>query len=377
MIIFWLSLFLTFFMDINTTTEEAFIRNPEKPTLAFKGNPKEYLAIFYTNLFLNIVTLGFYYPWSKIKSYKFFFNNTQLNGTGFQFHGTGNELFKGFLIFAGFILFLLGLYFGSIFLATYFQIYWLIAVAVLIYLLAFVFVFPFALHRRMKYLTGRTTWRGVQWGFGGNANSLYIRFFIDLILCVLTLGIYIFWFRANNIKYRIENLKLGNISFKFKGEGGDLFFLFLIVLFNLASVFVVILLPILVLISSLKLEPPFQLYSGLYYVIFLIFSPLLSLKYMLEFYFNNTKVYQEDKVVSMYVKFPVLTLIKKLSKTFLLTLVTCGIYAPVFAVDLYKFFLEGVNIKGELYLDEVMQTQQEYKENAGETISDFLDIDFI
>lgn len=98
---------------------------------------------------------------------------------------------------------------------------------------------------------------------------------------------------------------------------------------------------------------------------------------MLEFYFNNTKVYQEDKVVSMYVKFPVLTLIKKLSKTFLLTLVTCGIYAPVFAVDLYKFFLEGVNIKGELYLDEVMQTQQEYKENAGETISDFLDIDFI
>lgn len=352
-------------------------RNLEKPILAFVGDPIEYLGIFYTNLFLNILTLGFYYPWSKVKSYKYFFNNTQLNGTGFQFHGTGKELLKGFLIFAGFILFLIGLYAGAIYLAVKEQVFWVIGIAVIVYLLAFASIFPFAMHRRMKYLSGRTTWRGVQWGFNGNLKKLFKRYFLDILAIVFTFGIYIFWFKKNNIQYRIDNLKLGNIWFKFKGEGGELFFVYLVIGFNLMAVFGIILLPISLILSIIDIPRPELLFNVLNYIIAIVFSPLITLKYMLEYYFNNTRIHQDDKMVSMYVKFPILSIVQKLSKTFLLTIVTFGIYAPVFGVEMYKYFLEGVKMKGELYMSDVQQTQEEYNENTGETLGDFLDLDII
>jgi uncharacterized membrane protein YjgN (DUF898 family) len=63
----------------------------------FKGEGGEYFGIWIVNMLLTAITLGFYYPWAKTKERQFIHSNTYLANSPFAYHGTGKELFIGFL----------------------------------------------------------------------------------------------------------------------------------------------------------------------------------------------------------------------------------------------------------------------------------------
>ena len=65
--------------------------------LDFHGDGSTYFGILIINWLLTAVTFGFYYPWAKAKKLQYLYNETTLNNSSFQFHGTGKEMFKGFL----------------------------------------------------------------------------------------------------------------------------------------------------------------------------------------------------------------------------------------------------------------------------------------
>ena len=69
----------------------------KKHKLDYHGNGKDYFGIIIINWLLTIVTLGFYYPWAKAKQLNFLYGSTSLNNDRFQFHGTGKEMFIGFI----------------------------------------------------------------------------------------------------------------------------------------------------------------------------------------------------------------------------------------------------------------------------------------
>src|SRR5690349_7878919 len=91
-------------MELITDTNEIIPEKPSKPnTLSFKGEGGELLGIMLFNWILTSFTLGLYYPWARVNKLKFLYGKTHLNNIPFIFHGTGKELFKGFLKFFGFI----------------------------------------------------------------------------------------------------------------------------------------------------------------------------------------------------------------------------------------------------------------------------------
>ena len=63
--------------------------------LKFEGKGSELFGIFIDNFFLNLLTLGIYYPWAKAKQLRYYYSSTSINNCDFQFSGTGKEMFFG------------------------------------------------------------------------------------------------------------------------------------------------------------------------------------------------------------------------------------------------------------------------------------------
>ena len=63
--------------------------------LKFEGKGSELFGIFIDNFFLNLLTLGIYYPWAKAKQLRYYYRSTIINNSDFQFSGTGKEMFFG------------------------------------------------------------------------------------------------------------------------------------------------------------------------------------------------------------------------------------------------------------------------------------------
>ena len=81
-------------------------RNLERFT--FRGDAREYFGIWVVNLFLTIVTLGIYSAWAKVRKKRYFYGNTWVAGSNFEYHGNPVAILKGralaFVAFVGYTL---------------------------------------------------------------------------------------------------------------------------------------------------------------------------------------------------------------------------------------------------------------------------------
>ena len=67
-------------------------------TITFIGSASDYFGIWIVNVILSMGTIGIYSAWAKVKRETFFKNNTLIGETGFGYHATGSQIFKGRLI---------------------------------------------------------------------------------------------------------------------------------------------------------------------------------------------------------------------------------------------------------------------------------------
>ncbi|AUI86537.1 hypothetical protein BS333_09165 [Vibrio azureus] len=64
----------------------------------FKGQSGEFFGIWIVNILLSIITLGLYSPWAKVRTMRYFYGNTFLNGDNFEYHATPYQILKGRLL---------------------------------------------------------------------------------------------------------------------------------------------------------------------------------------------------------------------------------------------------------------------------------------
>ena len=65
--------------------------------LAYAGQGLDYFALQLVNWALTLVTLGIYHPWARARELRYTIGSVVADGDAFTFHGTGRELFWGFL----------------------------------------------------------------------------------------------------------------------------------------------------------------------------------------------------------------------------------------------------------------------------------------
>ena len=203
--------------------------------LYFSGSGATLFGIHVVNVLLTLLTLGVYYFWGKIRVRRYLMNQTELLGDRFAFHGTGQELLRGWLKAAlvfGIPLLLLGTL--PPFLDAGPGVQSLAALA--LYGLVQVFI-PVAMVGARRYRLSRTSWRGIRFSFRGPAVEFLRIFIVGSLLSLLTLGLYYPFFEAQRYRFMTVNAYFGSRRFGFDGRGQELLKLY--ALAGLAGILVV------------------------------------------------------------------------------------------------------------------------------------------
>ena len=178
-------------------------------------------GIFYKNLILTILTLGIYRFWAKTRERRFIWANTHIDGEGFEYTGTGKELFLGFLKA---VVVLVPLFAALEVIDIFVLDESMIGTAILgavrvVLILGLVYAGTFAAR---KYRMSRTTWRGIRLHQAGSIWTYAGTALLGMLLVVLTLGLYLPFLQVRLMRYELGNLRFGSAPFRFTGEGKDL-----------------------------------------------------------------------------------------------------------------------------------------------------------
>lgn len=170
-------------------------------------------------MLLTLVTLGLYRFWFKSNLRRYYWANTRLLDDGFEYTGTGRELFIGFLIalavivplnIASIIITLaMGESAGQFFGALTF----LVIVPALVQI---------AVYRARRYRLSRTRYRGIRFAQAGTGTAYLLHSIKWLILTAVTLGICLPMMRTALYRYRTENTFFGTVQAQFEGTAKPL-----------------------------------------------------------------------------------------------------------------------------------------------------------
>jgi len=307
----------------------------KKYHLEFFGKGFEYFTIIIVNWLLIIVTLGIYYPWARAKQLRYVFGQTALNNERFNFSGTGKEMFRGFikLIFIYIVFFI-----GYILLMYVSPI-----LSILFLYLSFFAIIPFAIHGSFRYRMSRTSYRGIRFGYRGDRNELLKKFFKWVFFTIITLGIYSAWLQMNLRRYTHQNIRYGDIEFSNNANGGDWFFL------NLKGYFLSI----------------FTL--GIYS--FWWQSEIFA------YYIDNMRMIKGEQSIKFKSTATGGGFFGLLFVNLLIIVFTLGIGKAWADMRTQKFKCDNIKMEGDINIDDIHQTEEEYTNAFGEDAMDFFEID--
>ncbi|NEM98639.1 YjgN family protein [Pontibacter burrus] len=318
--------------------------NISEPTLAFKGKGSELFSIQIVNIALMLVTLGLYYPWAKAKNLHYIYRKTELAGSPFTFHGTGKEMFIGFIKGIGILAVLYGVLLYGIFNMTPedMGIYF---ICLAIFMVGLSLLVPMALHGMMRYRTSRTSWRGIHMGYRGKLGSMYKVFYLNMFLTMITFGIYGAWFTTNLRKEIIGNMRFGNARFSYTGDGGDLLIL------HIKGYFLTI------------------VTLGIY--------SFWWAKDLINFYINNILIEQDGKYSRLDSSLTGWQNLKLTLGNLLIMVFTLGLGYSWVVTRTMHTIIHNCVILGEFNPDMLAQTEEEYKNATFEDMADMLDIGLV
>lgn len=306
--------------------------------LSFHGQGKAYFGIIIVNWLLTIITLGIYYPWAKARNLQFLYGSTALDNDRFTFHGTGKEMFVGFI--KAIVIF--GVIYGILLLSIYLE---MPVLGVIIFYFAFLAVLPIAIHGSYRYRFSRTSWRGIRFGYRGDRTELFVSFFKWIFFTIITLGIYGCWMEMKLRTYILSNVRAGNIEFKYKGVGSDYFVL------NLKGY----------LLSIVTLG----IYSFWWY------------KDLFAYYVDNLSMHKDGKEINLKSVATAGDMFKLIMVNLLLIVFTLGLGYAWAVTRSMNFITSKIKLVGDMDLNTIQQTEDDYNDATGDDMTGFLDINFI
>jgi uncharacterized membrane protein YjgN (DUF898 family) len=310
----------------------------KKNALVFKGTGSSLFGLTIVNTILTVITLGLYYPWAKVKYLKYYYQNLYMSGSHFSFHGTGKEIFWGFVKALLFIVAIVAIYTTFVFLR-------LSVLGIILYIVGLALFVPIALHGSMRYRLAKTSWRSIHFGYRGNFTDLMKLYLKGMGLTIITLGIYAAWFEVDLRSYLFRHIRFGNIRLGFNGSGGDLFWI------NFKGV----------LLTMVTLG----IYSFWYAA------------ELFRFYYKNTYAEHNGKVYNLDSNGSAGRVFELQIINALIIIFTLGLGFAWAQVRIMRFMAENITIPEELDTDNIVQTEADFDDATGDSMFDFLDFNFI
>ncbi len=306
--------------------------------VSFHGNGGTLFGIFIVNLLLTVVTLGIYHFWAKTRVRNYLYSETEFEGDRFAYHGTGKELFIGWL--KAMLLFVVLLAVIAVLQVVLGEFLGQTLGPSLVYLFIGLPVVPIAIVGARRYRLSRTSWRGIRFSFRGRLKEFIKIYVPGLLLTIITLGLYYPYFRVNTWRFLVGHACFGTTQFEFDGKGADLFGRYI-----LAIVF-----------SILTL--------GIYWIWF------SAEMHRYQWTHTSVSTARFRSTVTGGGLFG-LKLVNLLMLVF-----TLGLAQPWVMVRTVQFVLDNLAVEGSLDLEAIQQDAQAASA-TGEGLSEFLDLDFL
>lgn len=176
----------------------------------FSGDAREFFRIWIVNLALTIVSFGIYSAWAKVRTQRYFYANTRVAGTPFEYLAQPLPILKGRLIaFAVF-----GAYSFSRHISPQVQL----AMALVIFVLV-----PVLIVLGQRFRARYSAWRSLNFTFSGTIGKAYGPFFFMYFLVPITLFVFYPFMKAKQKRFLVENHRYGGAAFAFRALDGDFF----------------------------------------------------------------------------------------------------------------------------------------------------------
>lgn len=372
-------------MEEPTTTDNT-LSSPQiiQNDCRFHGSGGEFFGIWIVNLLLSIVTLGIYSAWATVRTRKYFYRNTELAGSRFDFHGKPIPILIGRII--GISLF--GLYsFGA-------YIHGLIPLAV--YVLV-ILAFPWLFAKSWTFRLRNTSWRGIHFDFRGQVGDLYRRLGLYILVFAALQGLFLYfalrpsehilWILVGSlilililipliysalIDTAINNSYIGNDKFELLNSQSQWVRLFWKTVLTYASLLAIASGGVWFLVNS-------DLESGSVILPFMIIYLLVLLAMIvplglwqvgkLNFLFGNTSI----NGTSFNAGLKVNEYIKILFTNMLITAFSLGLAYPWAAVRIARYQIEHIGLFGDL--DNFSGTKLKDRNALGEEVTSAFDME--
>lgn len=314
----------------------------------FSGQGSEFFRIWIVNILLSIVTLGVYSAWAKVRTQRYFYGNTRLDGASFDYLANPVSILKGRLI--GFTL--LAVYMFADGVAP------LLSVALM---LAFLAGLPWIVVRGITFRNHNSAWRGVRFGFDGRLAEAYRAFLMWPLLGGLTLGLLFPYALWRQQAFVIGNSRYGVTHFEFHAQAGSVYRVFL----YLVGVFVAGIIATVLVSFVLPMMGPLVTVVT-YLAAFALFTVLIT-----NLKFNHTTLglhaLEADYEIKSYAAL--------MATNTIATALTLGLFYPWAKVRNARYAAEHVRVVADEDLDGFAAAQRQEVSAVGGEIGDLFDVD--
>lgn len=207
------------------------VTSPEESiSLSYTGRWQDVAKLAITNSILTFLTLGIYSFWGRVRIRKYLWAHTQVNKSPLEYHGTGGQLFVGFILITLLFLFVnFGFQFlqnllvqAAISSGNFAAAAPILGISSLVIMTIYVAFFAYIIYSVRRYWLAMTSWRGIRLRQGGKRRVMIGLALGRAFLTVITLGFAYPWLALRTERYAYANSYVGNRQFSFDAKIGPL-----------------------------------------------------------------------------------------------------------------------------------------------------------
>ena len=314
----------------------------------FTGSGGEYFKIWLVNIFLTILTLGIYSAWAKVRKNRYFYGNTRLGDSSFDYLANPVAILKGRLI--AFLIF-----------AIYVAVATLLPAAELLFGLVFLGVLPWLVVKSLAFRARNTAFRNIRFDFRGDYGAAARVYILLPILLPFTLGLIYPVIVHGQKDLVVSNSAYGTTGFRFEAGAGNFYRIFGM-LFLIGAAAIVLLAMLFPVSKEAGMITALPLYLFFFAFMTCHISNLVYNKSFLE----QHSLQSDLKVYDVFMLY--------LTNTIAIVL-TLGLFIPWANVRLARYRAERLQFIAAGDLDGFVARELEKISGTGEEMGEMFDVD--
>ena len=315
----------------------------------FSGKGSEYFKIWLVNIILSIITLGIYSAWAKVRRKKYFYGNTTLSGSSFEYLADPVKILKGRIIVVGIFI-------------LYSVLSGLLPLVSGIMSLAFILILPWLIVRSLVFNARNSALRNVRFGFKGSIMGAAKVFLLWPLAATLTLGALFPYVYFRQKKFIVENSVYGRTAFVFTATAREYYRIYFGALLPILGGIV------LIVLGAFFLSPVSALvFLVLYLYLFAYFSVKAT-----NLLFNTSSLSHHRFEAGLQTgEYMMLVLTNSLGIA-----VTLGLFFPFAKIRTAQYKLQHLVLLASGDLAGFIDNEEQQVSAIAEEVGDFFDMDF-